>query len=74
MWSASHSSAVADSPLVDSEDHSVNMGTDGSYNLLPPDVAFLTLECHPLLLSSKQDMQVLANDIKLAWRQDLHAV
>lgn len=56
------------------------MATAGPHTLLPPDVVLLTIEGYPelqailTLLLSKQDMQTIANDLKMAWRQDLRMV
>lgn len=72
---ASPSRAIVHSPYANLEGNEGNMGTAGPHNLLPPDVVLLTLQRHPeprallYLLPSKQDIQSLTNDLKMAWRQ-----
>lgn len=63
-----------------SADRTSTLHTPAPLNLLPPDVAIMTLKDHPelrallSLLPSKQGMRTLASDLKSAWQQDLQVV
>lgn len=75
-WGLSPTRATICLPLA-SGDFKGTISTSGPPPLLPLDVALVTLQRHPelqallSLLPSKQDMQLLANDLKAAWWQDL---
>lgn len=68
------------SHILTTGEHALATNTSTPLSLLPTDVAIMALLDHLKLralfslLPSKQDMQTLACDLKLAWRQDLQVV